>query len=48
MKQRNLNSNKKTNPSQNYGSTYSVESEQKDLLLTKLKEELDGLKHNEQ
>ena len=46
MKQRNLNSNKKTNPTQNYGSTYTVESEQKDLLLAKMKAEFDGLKKN--
>ena len=48
MKQRNFNSNKKNNPTQNYGSTYSIESEQKDLLLSKMKAEFDGLKKNEQ
>lgn len=47
MRQRNLNPPPKQQ-TENYGSTYSVESDQKDVIVSKLKSEVDGLKKNEQ
>ena len=47
MRQRNLNPQSKQQ-TENYGSTYSVESDQKDVILSKLKSEVEGLKKNEQ
>ena len=40
--------NQNPNISQNYGSTYRIESDQKEVMIGKLKSEVESLKKNEQ
>lgn len=39
--------NPTTGPQTNYGSTYRIEGDQKDVIIEKLKSEVDSLRQNE-